>query len=149
MTDQIDTSPEAVERLADNLRGMGYVYCDLADFTIRALSAERDRNAAIAIKALDRATLAEEWRDHDKAEVIRLAAENAALREALTPSGDTKAEYAGEFSITVYDGEDEDGAEQWRKVLVDWTTIKAIMATIKARAALSASQPRKTDTNGV
>jgi len=64
-------------------------------------------------------------------------AELVRLREALTPSGNTKAEYSGEFSISVYDGEDENGGEQWRKVLVDWTTIKAIMAAIKARAALT------------
>jgi hypothetical protein len=33
---------------------------------IEALSAEVEQNAAIAIRALERATLAEEWRDHDK-----------------------------------------------------------------------------------
>ena len=60
-----------------------------------------------------------------------------AFEEALTPSGDTKAEYAGEFHISVYDAEDEDGNEIWRNVPVDWTTIKAIMAAIKARATLA------------
>jgi len=64
----------------------------------------------------------------------REAAIVAAAFEALTPSGDTKAAYSGEFSIRVYDGEDESGEEMWRLALVDWTTIKAIMSTIKARA---------------
>ena len=63
-------------------------------------------------------------------------AENTKLREALTPSGDTKAAYSGEFHISVYDCEDNQGNEVWRQVPVDWTTIKAIMATIRARAAL-------------
>jgi hypothetical protein len=63
-------------------------------------------------------------------------AENAKLREALTPSGDTKAAYSGEFQISVYDCEDNQGNEVWRQVLVDWTTIKAIMSAIRARAAL-------------
>ena len=71
-----------------------------------------------------------------KDRIEELEAENARLREALTPSGDTKAEYTGEFHISVYDAEDEDGNEIWRKVPVDWTTIKAIMAAIRNRAAL-------------
>jgi hypothetical protein len=69
-------------------------------------------------------------------------AEVARLREALTPSSDTKAAYSGEFRISVYDAEDSQGNEIWRDVLVDWTTIKAIMATIMSRAAL---QPKETD----
>jgi len=71
-----------------------------------------------------------------KERIEELEAENARLRDALTPSGDTKAEYTGEFHISVYDAEDEDGNEIWRKVPVDWTTIKAIMAAIRNRAAL-------------
>jgi hypothetical protein len=68
--------------------------------------------------------------------IEELEAKNKRLREALTPSGDTKAAYAGEFHISVYDADDEDGNEIWRKVPVDWTTIKAIMAAIRNRAAL-------------
>jgi hypothetical protein len=70
--------------------------------------------------------------------VAVLEAKLAKAVEALTPSGDTKAEYAGEFHISVYAAEDEDGNEIWRKVPVDWTTIKAIMAAIKSRATLAA-----------
>ena len=56
----------------------------------------------------------------------------AAFSEALTPSGDTKAAYIGEFSfpITLYLGDEEDT----RYVDVPWTTIKEIMAAIRTRA---------------
>ena len=74
--------------------------------------------------------------DNAEAKLAERDAEVARLREALTPSGDTKAEYSGEFSVRVYDI-DEDENEVPRDVLVDWTTIKAIMTTISARAALN------------
>lgn len=57
------------------------------------------------------------------------------LRAALTPSVDTKAAYMGEFQFKLPDW-DEDGNEVMRNVNVPWTTIKEIMAAIKARAAL-------------
>lgn len=56
--------------------------------------------------------------------------------EALTPSGETKAAYIGEFSFTV-DFTNEDGEDDYMRVDVPWTTIKEIMAAIRARAALS------------
>ena len=52
--------------------------------------------------------------------------EVAALREALTPSAMTKADYIGEFKFRPQ----EDGAE----VAVPWTTIKEIMARILVHA---------------
>lgn len=66
--------------------------------------------------------------------IEELEAENKRLREALTPSGDTKADYMGEFSfgITLSAG----GEEDYRRIMVPWTTIKEIMAAIRARAAL-------------
>jgi len=69
-----------------------------------------------------------------------LEAENARLREALTPSGDTKADYMGEFSfgITLSAG----GEEDYRR-MVPWTTIKEIMAAILARSALTPERPKK------
>jgi hypothetical protein len=106
---------------------------------------ERDRTFALMLARAEaaeadidtlRACAKEEMEKREAAE-----AREAKLREALTPSGDTKAHYSGEFSISVYDGLDEDDAEQWRNVLVDWTTIKAIMATIRARAALQENKP--------
>jgi hypothetical protein len=53
-------------------------------------------------------------------------------RKALTPSAETKAEYIGEFSFRVPLGEDG-----YIEPAVPWTTIKEIMAAIRARAELS------------
>lgn len=68
----------------------------------------------------------------------------AALREALTPSGDTKAAYSGEFKFQVTqwrENEDPDSDDEMEEYLADftvpWTTIKEIMAAISERAALS------------
>jgi len=63
-------------------------------------------------------------------------AEIERLQEALEPSGDTKAAYMGEFSVRLPDV-DEDGNEYTRSINVPWTTIKEIMAAIRARAALT------------
>ena len=69
------------------------------------------------------------WQSYrDKNLAAELAAANAreaGLREALTPSGDTKAAYMGE----VKDPE--------TKRMVSWTAIKMVMAMISARAALA------------
>ena len=56
-----------------------------------------------------------------------------AMREALEPSGDTKAAYMGEFVFSLPET-DEDGEEHMRRTYVPWTTIKEIMAAIHARA---------------
>jgi hypothetical protein len=68
-----------------------------------------------------------------------------ALVEALTPSGDTKAAYSGEFMIDApYQGYDEDGEplEGTYRLTVPWTTIKEIMAAIRTRAAIEALPAR-------
>lgn len=57
------------------------------------------------------------------------------LQEALTPSGDTKAAYIGEFSFRV-DDRDKDGDECTRNVVVPWTTVKEIMRAIRDRAEM-------------
>jgi hypothetical protein len=60
------------------------------------------------------------------------------FEEALTPSGDTKAAYHGEFAFDVpLDGYDEDGEplDGTKRVYVPWTTVKEIMAAINARAS--------------
>lgn len=69
------------------------------------------------------------------AERDALKAENERLREALTPSGDTKAAYMGEFGFTITMSHPRLG-EEHRRVDVPWTCIKEIMATIHDRAAL-------------
>ena len=55
------------------------------------------------------------------------------LREALTPSAETKAAYMHEFRMTI-PGVGDDGAEYTRTVNIPWTTIKEIMAAIRNRA---------------
>lgn len=65
-----------------------------------------------------------------------LLAEVVRLREALTPSADTKAAYIGEFQFDIM-LTDDFGKERPHEVTVPWTTIKEIMAAIAARAALA------------
>ena len=57
----------------------------------------------------------------------------AAFDNALMPTGETKAAYSGEFSFTIPEM-DEDGEEHQRRIDVPWTTIKEIMAAIRAKA---------------
>jgi hypothetical protein len=57
--------------------------------------------------------------------LLEARAENARLREALTPSGDTKAAYMGEIK------------DPETKRMVSWTAIKMVMAMIAKRAALA------------
>jgi hypothetical protein len=58
------------------------------------------------------------------------------LEEALTPSAKTKAAYSCEFEFSVGIAHPRLGSE-WRSVMVPWTTIKEIMAAIRAHAALN------------
>jgi hypothetical protein len=63
--------------------------------------------------------------------------ERDALREALKPSGNTKAAYIGEFQFPfTYYAPDEDGetVEVNVEVTIPWTSIKEVMAAIRARA---------------
>jgi hypothetical protein len=61
------------------------------------------------------------------------------LEEALTPSAATKAAYMSEFSWTEPDF-DECGGRTLRQIVVPWTVIKTIMATIRAQAALQETE---------
>lgn len=63
----------------------------------------------------------------------RLTAERDALREALTPSGATKAAYIGEFRMD-FNEIDEFGEDRTVCLDVPWTTVKEIMAAILKRA---------------
>jgi Lar family restriction alleviation protein len=54
------------------------------------------------------------------------------LVEALTPSGDTKAAYMGEFSFS-RTRTNEDGDEYAEKVYVPWTTIKEMRGNGRGR----------------
>lgn len=99
-----------------HLRSAGNHFAQSCEYADRALTAEADRD--------------------------RLAAENERLREALTPSGETKAAYIGEFyeriEIANPEFDDDDLAPEtiMHPFMVSWTTIKEIMAAISARAAL-------------
>lgn len=74
--------------------------------------------------------------DTSATSLATLQSENQRLREALTPSGDTKAAYMGEFSIRMMvPSIDEDDDELVpHSEPVPWTTIKEIMAAIRKRA---------------
>jgi hypothetical protein len=67
--------------------------------------------------------------------IDKVESENKRMREALEPSAETKAAYIGEFSIPVH-LTDDDGCGIVFQANIPWTTIKEIMAAIKARAAL-------------
>lgn len=60
-------------------------------------------------------------------EISTLRARVASLEEALTASAETKYAYIGEFEFKCHCG---------NPINVPWTTIKEIMAMIRARAAL-------------
>lgn len=70
------------------------------------------------------------------------AAEIVRLREALEPSGNTKAAYIGEFSFYI-PLQDDEGEEVLHKVYVPWDITKEIMKAISDRAALqeTANEP--------
>lgn len=89
-----------------------------------AASLSHDETASIVIASLRTRAEASEQRE-------------AGLREALTPSADTKAAYIGEIKFPVCVGTDDDGDEIWSDVTVPWDVTKAIMAMILARAALT------------
>lgn len=74
------------------------------------------------------------------AQRAELLEENTRLREALTPSADTKAAYIGEVKFTASTGFDEDGCEVWQDITVPWTTTKDIMAMIISRATQSTGE---------
>lgn len=61
-----------------------------------------------------------------KAETESIRFQRNAFVEALTPSGETKGEYIGEFEFW------SEASESYVKV--PWTTIKEIMKAITARA---------------
>lgn len=71
--------------------------------------------------------------------IERQRVENERLTEALTPSAATKEAYIGEFNVP-YPVIDENGDEIMQHINVPWTTIKEIMAAIRARQALTGEE---------
>jgi len=120
---------------------VGYVgrYCDPVPEwqplpTLGGIISQLDNAMTVTTTFKDRAEDAEQ-------QVQKLTAENERLREAMTPSVDTNAAYMGEFSfgITLSAG----GEEDYRRIMVPWTTIKEIMAAIRDRAALQAARSKE------
>ncbi len=68
-----------------------------------------------------------------------LEAENARLREALTPSERTKYTHMGEYRVPCC-WQDEDGNEHAELIDVPWVTIKEIMRAILDSAALASTE---------
>jgi hypothetical protein len=101
-----------------------------AEEMVRLLEARDDDLCADAARTI--LTLSEREARKD-AEIERLT-------ESLTPSGDTKAAYHGEFFFTIT--EEIDGEDVERRIYVPWTTTKEIMAAILARAALQPGAPK-------
>lgn len=62
------------------------------------------------------------------------------LREALTPSPETKAAYSAEFKFS-HDTLDEDGNPRSETHDVPWTVVKDIMAAILKRAGAEGARP--------
>lgn len=75
-----------------------------------------------------------------------LLLEVAALREALTPSGATKAEYLGEFRFTeeIHDDLEEDEGRTI-DLIVPWTVVKDVMKAVTARAEATAQAARQAE----
>jgi septal ring factor EnvC (AmiA/AmiB activator) len=100
------------------------------DVSIDALL-ERLSDFGLLPMSMKERTVAQTWRELTRlrAEIAALAAEIARLHEALTPSANTRNEYAGQFEFEIeFEGGQSDLAS------VPWTTIKAIMAAILDRA---------------
>jgi len=112
---EVDTSAEAVERNICSVMINQVGFGDYPD----------EKDAALLIGTA-RTLLAERE---------ALKAENERLREALTPSGETKCAFMSEFSWT-REITDENGDEATEELTVPWVTIKEIMAAIYNRAAL-------------
>lgn len=70
----------------------------------------------------------------DKAE-----AELSRYKEALTASGDTKADYSGDFMFQLFQ-RDEDGNDYNIDITVPWTTLKLFMARIVQRACTQSDE---------
>lgn len=114
---------------------------------VERLTKERDTAHRIIALSLNARAMEKEFQRTTTAEASLAAARQQidALREALEPSAGTKAAYIGEFTIAVerhvdeddeVDDETEGHADPYEHITVPWTTIKQIMAAIRARAAI-------------
>lgn len=136
------TLPAEVAVKADLIRTMNADNNDLraARVALSADLASREGEIATAVrKGLDwteRACVFKVERDDWKARAEAAEQQVKALEGALTPDANTKYAYIGEFSVP-WPERDENGDHVVRQINVPWTTIKEIMAAIRARAALT------------
>jgi len=133
-----DTSKEAINRAISSLRRNDRL---LSASLIEALATERDADTERA----EQAEAARKELFDANIEIVKACStfrtRVAALEGALTPDGDTKAAFIGEFKFSIdLNVEDEDGEPQeiQHQVYVPWDTTKEIMAAIRNYAALSA-----------
>lgn len=99
-----------------------------------------DAAVADAVRLKDANTALRRVIEDGEAALTAAEAEVGRLKRATTPSPATKAAYVGEFHFdwTVWA---PNGDEQiTHRVQVPWTTIKQIMAAIRARACLSSKK---------
>jgi hypothetical protein len=73
------------------------------------------------------------YMEHWEGRAIKAEAKVERLREALTPSTDTKCAYSGEFHIDIHHV-NEDGDDVGARHMVPWVTIKDIMKAIRTYA---------------
>lgn len=104
--------------------------CNQIDDLIKLLVTIRERFGNTAVKYRVQWGANALWAESAQRQEI------ARLREALTPSAETKAEYGGEFHFHI-ERLDDDGNSYSEEVGVPWTTIKDIMAAILKRADLA------------
>ena len=114
-----------LERVQDELRSR------MDDYRQRAEQAEAEVKRLEGVE--QELVRMREVRDDEAQRASDFEAEVLRLREALMPSGQTKAAYMCEFSVPLPDL-DEYGIAVMRHINVPWVTIKQIMATIAARA---------------
>lgn len=127
--DDLEEAIATVERLSAEVRRWetsfeGHVYVKDGDY---ALLAEAAGNPNLLAQL--------------KASQIDATKRVQRLEEALTPSGETKAAFIGEFSFAIStflpeadEEDDEIMVETTQQVTVPWTTVKEIMQAIRAYA---------------
>lgn len=136
---EVEKERDEARRRRDEWKAKAEGYDELSAAVRAKIKAEPATMSRVLLKA----ALIEADRRAETAEatVATLTAQVEAMRGALTPSADTKADYIGEFSFDYCTGFDADGNEVVSRISVPWTTIKEIMAAIRARAAITTENP--------
>jgi hypothetical protein len=122
---------------AGKMDGHAWVQAFAAHRTATRANEDEEKDELIlALKARDMGWSLQIEEERERA--TKAEAEVVRLREALTPSGDTKAAYIGEIKERIMQV-DEFGDERWINHTISWDATKATMKMITDRAALRAS----------